>query len=198
MEDVGRVRYVVENYYPLQGLIRVPYGTAMLMLGMMRLKWLPKPEWIGDNADAFNLGLVIAAVLYALGQFYYRHTFGNVQPLPGIQKRFLLGALVVFAALAGAIIIDSNMHLPVLVFGLVLAGLLLVYSWPRRKYAMHYLLMAPIAAAVSLLPLFGAVSQDQYSGIGLTVWGLTILVGGILDHLLLVRTLKPARETVDD
>jgi hypothetical protein len=51
-----------------------------------------------------------------------------------------------------------------------------------------------------LLPLFGVLPADPGEGSNLTVsvLGIYLIVGGVLDHLLLVRTMKSLPEENDE
>lgn len=89
----------------------------------------------------------------------------------------------------GSILLDNADRIPLLVSGLTGATVLLIYFWPHRQYAWHYLGMARLIISASLLPLFGVNSTDERALLGLVMLGLLLLIGGLLDHRLLARTL---------
>lgn len=101
--------------------------------------------------------------------------------------------------IAGTVEIARNW--PLSASGLVIAGGLMVYYWQNGRYRPHYLIMAVLMALVSLLPLTGAlaIEQVQFFGpdavIGAFLFALICIVGGLVDHWLLVRTLPIYPET---
>lgn len=79
---------------------------------------------------------------------------------------------------------------------------MLVVFWPDRRFRIHYLVMMPFFVAASFLPLWGVWSTgwspEPGSGEVFPLFlGLYWVVGGIFDHLLLVRTMKSVPEEAD-
>jgi hypothetical protein len=105
--------------------------------------------------------------------------------------------LVIAAFLAGISVLPLFVRvllnprwLPASLTGLVLAVFLFATWWITGRFRSHYLVMGALLAGVSLLPLFGALpGDDPY--VPPIVISLTFIVGGVIDHLLLVRSLKP-------
>ena len=83
----------------------------------------------------------------------------------------------------------QTLRLPVITSCLVISALLLVYFWPRRNFALYYVSMAALLAAVALLPLFDLIPADRYLPTGALALGVVLVVGGIFDHALLTRTM---------
>lgn len=85
---------------------------------------------------------------------------------------------------------------------LVVGGVMLFAYWPERHLQAHYPIIALVIIGISLAPLIafslGLISMDTTGSLGLlssfTAVGLYFFVGGICDHLLLVRTFKSVPE----
>lgn len=204
MEDLKRVRYVAANFYSLQGLKLVPLGLLYLWWAAKEGEWIEVPGWLNDFISAFGYSLAFG--LYWLIQVYYTRNYGRVLPKRGVPRTardwlvmFAMIALVM--AMVGTFVIDRVWHPPVLLFGLELAAAMLIIFWPRRAYVPHNIALAVVIAGLSLLPLVEGVSSSpalRPPVMLFLVLGLQLFVGGIFDHLMLVRSLKPARETGDD
>lgn len=142
--------------------------------------------------------------------WYYRRTFGRVRQASSTMDRDI-GTSLVFVAIGlvwfGVLI---GLQLPAGLFLLGLGALLGGYALANaRRYGGLQPLWAVWAAAyamtglLSLLGLLPGTATGELtasSGLDwfLVAWGLAWIVGGILDHLVLVRTLRPepARDDV--
>jgi hypothetical protein len=85
---------------------------------------------------------------------------------------------------------------------LVVASLLFIpFISARGRYRHHYLLLALLYVAAALLPLTGLVTSAQLVNDPLLfglLYGLPWIVGGLGDHIFLMRSLKPLpKEAVD-
>ena len=78
--------------------------------------------------------------------------------------------------------------------------MLLFFQRKLRRFAAHYLVMGEVIAGCGLLPLFGVLSADPREVTYLLplLAGMYLIVGGVLDHLLLVRTMKSWPEENDE
>lgn len=197
MEDLSRMRYVAANYYLLQGLRFAPLGVVFFLWAALRLGWVSLPPSVSDFLKDWGFGL--ALLCYPLLQIYYERTFGRAgfecKP-SGTSWRTMMGIMgLVMLAVLGSIVLEIVLKLPVRLFGLVVAALVLAYFWPRRRFAAHYIALglsiglASIAASLMGLQL----SQDWpiTGALYLFMLGALFLVGGLFDHMLLVRTFKP-------
>ena len=143
----------------------------------------------------------IALALHKLIGVYYDRTFGRVQRRPGNRLGGWLGDGAIMVALFTLAVIDVRFDLPVSLFGLALAALIL--SWSVGGFRKHYVIIAALVVVVSLTPLLGISYQalEPSESAEFMLWagfGLIYVVGGVLDHLLLVRTMKRVPEEDDD
>jgi hypothetical protein len=67
--------------------------------------------------------------------------------------------------------------------------MLAYYALVMRLRAHHVVIWGTLLVA-ALLPVWDG---DDPSNVGLVLCGLAVMVDGVLDHLVLVRTLGPAR-----
>lgn len=199
-QDLDRVRYVTTNFNYLQGLVMMPVGLIFLAVAAMEAGWLQTRGWA--SIVGFGLALVLA---WAAHQ-YYNRKFGRVKTVSAIPRNPNWAAIIAvwtlgLGLLIGAHLLDGWLHPPVILFGLTMAALTFAYYWPRRSFATHYLAIAGIIAVISLFPVLGVDATNpvfQPSIFSLIILGLFFAVGGLFDHLLLARTLKPVPEADDD
>lgn len=199
MQRLERIRYVAANYYLLQGLRFAPLGLVFVLWSAIKAGWIQvQPDMEGLVS---GWGFSLALVLYPLIQVYYDRTFGRagIECKPkGVAWGYALATLVMLpATLVGAILLEILFNLPVRLFGLVVAGALLFYFWPRRRFAMHYVVLGAAILVVSLAASIGGLGwtvAGSRTGLGALYFmfmGLVLLAGGLFDHVLLVRTFKP-------
>lgn len=196
LQRMDQIRYVAGHYYILQGLMKMPWGLAVLVSTAVRVGWLPTPDWAENYIDVSNAGVLISALLLSVITLYYRRTFGHIVPRYPHPWRLLALLLGVFGVLVVAILVDQRLHPPVILSCLVMAAVLFGYFWPHRRFAWYYIGLAVIIGAAGLLPLTGLITADQYLPLGALAWGAILFVGGLFDHLLLLRTMgaRPQEE----
>lgn len=192
-QELQQIAWVTRNYDHLQGLRQLPFGLMFLFIAIDKAGWWPWFSIWQPLSGLAVLGLCAAAYWW-IGR-YYAHTLGQVEPLPGHGRRMGLAAAIflVLFYIAGTVEIARNW--PISASGLVIAGGLMVYYWQNGRYRPHYLILAVLMALVSLLPLTGALPPEQVhffgpdAVIGAFLFALICIVGGLVDHWLLVRTL---------
>ena len=200
MQDLKRVRYVTANYASLQGLKMVPLGLWLWLGAAGGFGWWPwYKRW---RPVSGLLALCVACVLWLLVGFYYTRTFGRVQPTPQRTRHMLLiGVMVLVVGCPWLLIsgfIDAAMQPPVSVLGLTVAVLLALWC-STGNLQKHYLIAVVLIAGVSFLPLLDIISRDRlFGGVFSAIVGSVLIVGGITDHLLLLRNLKPLLEEHHD
>ncbi|GEN08473.1 hypothetical protein SAMN05443572_10698 [Myxococcus fulvus] len=212
-EHLRRIQAVTRYYEWVQGLRFLPLGVVMLgfaawMATLPSQAGLPHAVALG----VLGLGLVGALVLYPVTGSYYRRRFGDVKPSQQMRQTRL--RLVVLFGLGGLLV---GLGLAMLARGepldgmavtalLALGGVTLLAYWAvTGRFAPHY---PPVAVGMGMLalahhlglnPLCGLLHTQAPSSVMkcgfITVqaaWGLMLVVLSLLDHRLLVRTLRPA------
>lgn len=200
MLDLEEVNYITHNYQYLQGLKMAPVGLLFILTGATSARWLPVPT--GWPFLALLLVALVASILfYRFIGAYYDRTFGHVQPAGNNGLPMLVAAAVLIAVILAAIAVDIYVRPSVSVAGLALAALMFGYYWPRRRFAAHYLVMSGVIALVSLLPFTGLFPNSRdfevQNNLLQILLGSIYLFGGIFDHLVLVRTMRPVSGETD-
>jgi hypothetical protein len=191
MQDLERVRYITENYINLQGIRWMVWGVLCLAVAAEDAGWLP-------TAVLGLVGIPVGLALFAWSGHYYSAHYGRVRD-PGNAQVELLRMGVFFATALVSFLLDRTLHPPIYIAPLVLAaGLLLMHFQLGRPYRRHYLLLALLVAAadVGLYWLQPAAGSPLLRP-GAVLWtfiGLTFIITGFFDHLLLSRTLRPVSE----
>jgi hypothetical protein len=191
MQDPERAAYVTHHYLHLQGLKWALVGVFYLALEALNAGWL------GPRPDPWRILAVGALVglLYWLVDRYYKRAHGRVAPPPNGRPAGSAGTAALVALILAAAVVDLAARPPFSAPGLVIAGLVAERWWEGRRFQRHYLLLAALVAALSLSPLLvdGGWRDEvlRYVNIGTA---LLFIVGGLLDHLLLARTLRFALE----
>ncbi|CAN5911525.1 hypothetical protein BH23ACT11_BH23ACT11_17120 [soil metagenome] len=204
IRDLERVRYVTENYENLQGLTRVPIGLALLMVWAF---FLTTGFEISSQPVAnifITVGLLTGGLLILLFfriRKYYTRRYGQVRVIPRVfrRRRAAGGAVALTILVAGYFLTlwmgPLEQLEPLLLVLLGLGVMEMIDRWPERRLRPHYLVVGALVALSGLAMLFLVLSGMQYPDLLvlhlMTAFiGLILVIGGILDHLLLVRTMK--------
>jgi hypothetical protein len=191
MQDLKRVQYVTAYYSALQGLKLVPFGLLFLLFAAQAGGWNGLGRQ-GDCTLTLPLLLVVIALYFVIGRYYDR-TFGRVQ-----YMRKGAGDLAVIAFVAvfvGAIVAEIIWKPSVSLIGLVMAMGFIGGGVSSRRW--YYIVLGSLTAGVSLLPIWlsGPFAGRYVGSFSFTfnfTLGLTYLVGGLVDHYLLLRAFKAA------
>ncbi len=218
MQELARTRYVAEQYPNLQGLTSIPFGLFCLELFLLGTGWLI----LSGTFLVWSIGITITLIVVAT--IFYRFAYGRSRPLQHVQRRSALFAIGGAIVLAIALFLNAWLHPPVSLAEIVLAGSLLLYYWPHRRFALHYLIIAVVIACTGLLPLFSSspdhsifmcinngctftlgfgshlnlLSQSLAAMLMRLLLSFAILgiVGGFCDHLLLSRSVISVKREV--
>ena len=204
VRDLERVRYVTENYEDLQGLTRVPAGLMVLFVYVFVVvtNFEITTKLVADVV--LTLALLVG-VLLIVGFFgirrYYRNRYGRVRVVPRVFRRrraygglVTLVAMLVTSYLALWVYEIQNFELyPFLFIGL--GAMEVADRWPELRFRPHYFVLGSLMVLFGLILLVLMFQGNQYSEtlflhLLMSIFVLQLVVGGILDHLLLVRTMK--------
>jgi hypothetical protein len=198
--QLNRLRYVAGHYRDLQGLSLVPFGLIFLAPGFIPGGW-------GQQGETWLWLTIIGALLLSwLASIYYQRVVGRAWPALRTGGSYRWLAIMICGALLlgyfAAPWFDSRVDPPFSVTALVMAGVLLIpFVSARGRYRHHYLVLALLYVAVALLPLTGLVTTAQLVSEPLLfglLYGLPWIIGGLGDHIFLMRSLKPLpKEAID-
>ncbi len=191
-DQLARIRYVTANFDMLQGLRSLPLGILFLLYTGGIAGWIP----LFDPRNGSMLDAVVIALGFGLYWWigeYYKRRFGQVERDGSRSWKCVLSVVTMLIA----IYIDGTGLLPVSTLSLCMGAwfLWLYVDWKAR---IHYLVIGFAIAVMGLLPLISSAGMDprrlQESGGALfyAALGLGVIIGGLLDHRLLAKTLPPA------
>jgi hypothetical protein len=198
-----KIRFLTVNYSRLQGLKAVPSGLLLFLVVL----WTNGQKGPARDLALPILWLLIGIVLYAVIDWYYRRTYGRVEPTRrALWADAILSTVFSLVALA-AFAIDVELGMPVSIFALVFAaGLLSDYFRMLRLAGVKSPAIFPAGllciiemALSAFLPLLG---EPAFAAIGFrsplflvyAVDGLITVVYGVAGHLYLIRSMPPAGE----
>ena len=196
MENLEHYRNAVRSYPGLQGLRIIPLGLLFLIFPLQLLN-LPV---LGRQGNCtITLPLLVAAIVswFWIGK-YYQKTFGKVEPLVDHKRLYVQGAITVILVIAVIVlenVLFRNRREPpfnMIEFIVALAALYAGIKTQRWYYSLGGLLMG----AASFLPLILGVGAGdfifgEFGACFDILYGLLIILIGILDHLRLVKYFQP-------
>jgi hypothetical protein len=174
-----------DNAY-LRGLLAVPLALLMVLAALGN--WSAGPfrhTWV------FLVCVAVLGVAYLLISRYYNATFGRATPSPRQQQRQLVAtAMSVLIMVGVSTVLRSrapwSLDLPVNPIATAFALVLLVSFAAGAGVKRHHAIILGVLAIAGLLPVWHGSDPGN---IGLVMAGAAVLLIGILDHLMLVRTL---------
>jgi len=176
-----------DNTY-LRGLLAVPIAFLLFLSALGN--WSVGPF---RHAWVFLVAVALLGVAYLLIDRYYKDTFGRTTPSDRQQRRQLIAVVVSVVVMIGvSTVLRSrapwSLDLPVNPTAVAFALVLLVTFVAGGGVKRHHAIILGVLAIAGLLPVWHG---GDPSNIGLVMAGVAVLVIGILDHALLVRTLGP-------
>ncbi|RJP46954.1 MAG: hypothetical protein C4583_17825 [Anaerolineaceae bacterium] len=197
----SQIKFFAANYTRLQGLRAIPVGLLAVFVSV----WVLYNQGPTANLSQPIFVAIIAGLLYLLTDRYYNRVFGQVKPSPSKRKGEIIVSIVIGALALLAFALDTAHVLPISALGLVFAICFLEYFWRVDKYEWkkifiyfpENIIAAALVAIISILPIFGisvwelAGIQWQTAGVFM-IFGIVIMVTGIVGHIRMIRTLSTA------
>lgn len=171
------------EYPHLRGLFLGPLGVVVIASGLGNLEWGPFSNLL--VAPALFLAAALACLVIAR---FYQRNYGSVRVSRSAQLRGAVALAVFVPLLIGGSIMDHRLDLPSWGFLGSWAVLMLASYGFSVGLKMHHKVIWGVALVAGLLPLWGDLSPDLKSNLGLVVAGIGVIATGIFDHLLLIRT----------
>lgn len=190
-----KTKWVTENFENLKGLITVPIGIVFLFLAFwnaLQLGITPGGKDIG--LPMLMVGLAILSTL--LISWYYAKKYGIVKPLGRYQIRSIVIVVLFLILYFLSTFLDAyvfkHVNHPISVLSLLWA-ILFIIPFLTRKQAV-YLVFAILFIILAFMPAFGLLPYDSVFDPETGVWGyllvgLTMIIGGMVDHFTLIRNL---------
>lgn len=177
------------NHY-LRGLLALPLGLVLVSSALGNMEWgLFRHFWVVPACWA------VSAALYAVLLRWYNEVYGRSVPRIGVRGAVAIVAAIV--VMGGGPALVQVLDLPLNGIALAWAVVALVYYQRAVGLRPHHLAIWGAVLVVALVPLWGDPRTTNTSNVGLAIVAAGVVLTGIFDHLLLVRTFRPALEASD-
>jgi hypothetical protein len=194
---IERIRFVTHAVGSWLGLRTVPIGILYLYLAIQQLDLRGFPQQ-GDLTLFCPLFLLV--ILGFIGiELYYRRTIGQVKLWPRSASAIITAVVVMIIGMAGWVI-DTGYILPVSLFALFMAICNLIFGWTEKRS--FQVTIGVLLAIAGFLPIILNIPQKDliFGTGGFVIMFLVFLMftmGGILDHLTIVRALRSSSLNAD-
>ena len=178
------------NYTYLRGLLYVPLGALFVLAALGNWEIGPlRHAWVFLLA-----ALAIGALGLAINR-YYNESYGRLTPATRQQVRAGVGLVFAVALmLGGASLLRSHaswsLDLPVNPIAVCFALVMLASYAIGIGLKAHHLIIWGALLAAGALPVWNGADP---SNIGLLLCGAAVIVCGVFDHRLFIRTFGPPR-----
>lgn len=171
------------EYPHLRGLFAIPMGLVMIASGLGNLEWGPFRElW------AFPVFVLIAGLTCLPIIRFYKQNYGQVTLAKKAQIRAAISVALCVPLIFAGSTLDYKTDLPIWGFLAAWALLMLISYGFSVGLKPHHMAVGGTLLVASLIPVWGGLEPGLRSNYGLIVAGIAVMVAGIFDHLLLVRT----------
>jgi hypothetical protein len=170
------------KYWYLRGLLYIPGGLAAIAAALGNESVGP---YAHDWVFVATIGvLAVAALLIAR---YYNEHYGRLSPSAALQGRGLIGAVVAIAVMVGGAMLlrDTSLNAIAVPFAAVM---LISYAIGVGLKPHHVIIWGAVLVAGALPVWDGGDSSNA----GLVMAGVALIVCGLFDHRLFVRTFGPS------
>jgi hypothetical protein len=186
--DLKRLRYVTSNFFGLQGLRQAALGVMMLLMIPVLGLHDPWSIWL------FGALLLLLGFCWWRIGIYYERRLGyvevGVRPLfwghgRSVLRQALFWSLTILLSVTSAKMIHVGVFTPGWALGILFVGFFVLDD--RPWYYLPFAVLFFVLAVLNRTP--------RYDLLMAVVWLLpfAFIITGILDHLLLVRSLAGAR-----
>jgi hypothetical protein len=138
------------------------------------------------------VALVVGLAIYRVVDGWYARHYGHVVDAGGRERRSIAKWLIVYPAMGASLVADAVLAPPIFISRIVWALAILGYRASTGGGRRHYLVVAGVTAALTLLPVVGLTGPGRDAFAVFFGWlGIVYTVGGLLDHRELVQALRP-------
>jgi hypothetical protein len=178
------------NYSYLRGLLYIPGGLLCIVAALGNEQVGPfRHNWFFVGAVVV---LGVAAVLIAR---YYNEHYGRLSPSTRQHVRGAVAvALAVAVMIGGSLLLrsraDWSLDLPVNAIAVSFAAVMLITYAAGVGLRAHHVIVWGALLVAGALPVWNG---DDPSNAGLAMAGVAVIVCGVFDHRLFVRTFGPPK-----
>ncbi|HSP37051.1 MAG TPA: hypothetical protein VLR26_04800 [Frankiaceae bacterium] len=173
------------NYTYLRGLFLIPLGVLPIVSALGNTGWGPlRNTWV-----FLAILALIGIACLPINSFYNKH-YGTLRASTGQQARAAAAVVLAIAVVvAGSTLLRSraswSLDLPVNATAVTLALVILLSYAAGRVLKIHHLIIWGTVLATGAIPLWDG---GDPSNVGLAIVGVALMVNGVFDHRLFVRT----------
>lgn len=178
------------NYSYLRGLLFIPGGALCIVAALGNWGVGPlRHSWV------FFAAVLVIGVASLLIARFYNENYGRLSPSTSQQVRGALAVTIGVAVMIGGSFLlrsraDWSLDLPVNAIAAAFAVVMLVsYAIGVGLKAHHVIIWGALLVA-GALPVWNGADP---SNIGLVLAGVAVMVSGVFDHRLFVRTFGPPK-----
>jgi hypothetical protein len=194
MSDYQQTKWITKNFENLKGLINLPIALYFIFLAI----WNASQAGITPTGKDIGIPLImiflaILAMLWV--SQYYAKKMGTVKTVTNTKIFVLFIVLFILIILVDYLdlVINNQLNNPVSVTSLAFA---IFFAFPFfRRGQMVYLIFSILFILLAITPTIGllpyeALFDNQYGVWGYLLVGITMLVGGLIDHFSLKKLVR--------
>jgi hypothetical protein len=178
------------SYSYLRGLLLIPLGALFILAALGN--WAVGPL---RHAWAFVVATMAIGLLYLVISRYYNEHYGRLTPSTRQQVRAAIAVAIALAVVLGGSLLlrsraDWSLDLPVNALAVSFAAVMLVSYGIGVGLKAHHVIVFGSLLVAGAVPVWNGADP---SNVGLVLAGVAVMISGVFDHRLLVRTFGPSR-----
>jgi multisubunit Na+/H+ antiporter MnhG subunit len=183
--DRTQLESAAANYSYLRGLFFIPLGMLFILAALANWEWGPlRHTWV------FFAGVTVVGAICLLLNRYYNDNYGRLHPSTSQQRRGAVAVVIGLAIiLGGSSLLRSeaswSLDLPVNAMAVTFALIMLLSYGVGVGVKTHHAIIWGALFVAGALPVWNGADP---SNIGLFMAGVAVMVSGVFDHRLFVRT----------
>lgn len=186
----GNLETAAANYSYLRGLFGIPAGLLFILAALVN--WGVCPLW------AFLVAIAVIGAACLLINRYYNENYGRLSPSTRQQARGAVAAVIGVAVVGGlSLLLHSragwSLDLPVNAIAVSFALFMLIFYAIVVGLKTHHVMIWGALLVAGALPVWNGADLSNIGNIGLVLAGVAVMVSGVFDHRLFVRTFGSPR-----